>query len=475
MGTKESSLRNEPGEARRRPFLPRNKHEETPMAEKIPNNYFDGIPTSRKQLLALMCVVFAYFFDQIDNNVLGFAAPSIMRSFGIGMTTFAPAQSLYFIGMMVGGILGGLVSDRIGRRRAFMLGCALFSTFTFLTGVTNSLAPFVIFRVLTGVCIMGTVVVCVTYMIEITSKEERGKWPGICSGVGNICVPVIGLVAVKVIPLAPEAWRWLFYQGLLGFIPLILAWFFLKESPRWLIAQGRRADAERAVKELSGVDVDLSAVVAAETAKAKTSVWETLTSLLSDKKYLRRTLILFIITAGQNIPSFIFLGWNNTFLQAGGVPQADALLICTIGSVAIPLGVLFSGYIGPMGGRKIPLAVTMLLSGLIAVFYINAGSDFHTLTILYFAFQFVSMCCAMCLMPYLSESYPTTFRSTGSGVVLAGGRLSVSASQQIAPAIFAASGFFGIGAFIVAFCLLGGLTTLGLGWRTGKRALEDVC
>lgn len=51
------------------------------VAEKISNNYFDGIPTHRNQLLALMCVVFAYFFDQLDNNVLGFAAPSIMRSF----------------------------------------------------------------------------------------------------------------------------------------------------------------------------------------------------------------------------------------------------------------------------------------------------------------------------------------------------------------------------------------------------------
>lgn len=209
------------------------------MAEKISNNYFDGIPTHRNQLLALMCVVFAYFFDQLDNNVLGFAAPSIMRSFGIDMATFAPAQSIYFIGMMAGGILGGLVADRIGRRKTFMAGCFCFSVFTFLGGHTHSLVPFVIFRVLTGVCIMGTVVCCVTYMIEITSCEERGKWPGICSGVGNFCVPIIGFVAVKVIPLSPEAWRWLFYQGLLGFIPLIMAFFFMKESPRWLISRGR--------------------------------------------------------------------------------------------------------------------------------------------------------------------------------------------------------------------------------------------
>ena len=445
------------------------------MAEKISNNYFDGIPTHRNQLLALMCVVFAYFFDQLDNNVLGFAAPSIMRSFGIDMATFAPAQSIYFIGMMAGGILGGLVADRIGRRKTFMAGCFCFSVFTFLGGHTHSLVPFVIFRVLTGVCIMGTVVCCVTYMIEITSCEERGKWPGICSGVGNFCVPIIGFVAVKVIPLSPEAWRWLFYQGLLGFIPLIMAFFFMKESPRWLISRGRQTEAEAAVKALCGVDVDLSAAMAAESGRTRETVRQSFAGLFRDRKYLCRTLILFVITAGQNIPSFIFLGWNNAFLQASGVPQADALLICSIGSIAIPLGVIFSGFIGPLGGRRIPLAATMLLSGAIAVFYINAGSDFYTLTALYFAFQFVSMCCCMILMPYLSESYPTAFRTTGAGVVLAGGRLSVSASQQIAPLIFAAGGFFGIGAFIVAFCAVGGLTALWLGWPTGRQSLEDVC
>ena len=37
------------------------------------------------------------------------------------------------------------------------------------------------------------------------------------------------------------------------------------------------------------------------------------------------------------------------------------------------------------------------------------------------------------------------------------------------------SGFFGIGAFIVAFCAVGGLTALWLGWPTGRQSLEDVC
>ena len=443
--------------------------------EKRPNNYFDGIPIHRSQIVILFIVVLAYFFDQMDNMVLGYVAPSVMRSFGIGMQEFAPAQSLYFFGMMLGGIVAGVISDKFGRRKAFMLGCFTFSTATILTGMTDNIYTFTLWRVITGFAVLGTGAISFTYLAETISSQDRSKWSGIVVGVGHISIPFIGFIAMEVVPMGPEAWRWLFYQGVVGYIPLVLAYFFMKESPRWLISRGRQTEAEAAVKALCGVDVDLSAAMAAESGRTRETVRQSFAGLLRDRKYLCRTLILFVITAGQNIPSFIFLGWNNAFLQASGVPQADALLICSIGSIAIPLGVIFSGFIGPLGGRRIPLAATMLLSGAIAVFYINAGSDFYTLTALYFAFQFVSMCCCMILMPYLSESYPTAFRTTGAGVVLAGGRLSVSASQQIAPLIFAAGGFFGIGAFIVAFCAVGGLTALWLGWPTGRQSLEDVC
>ena len=66
--------------------------------------------------------------------------------------------------------------------------------------------------------------------------------------------------------------------------------------------------------------------MAAESGRTRETVRQSFAGLLRDRKYLCRTLILFVITAGQNIPSFIFLGWNNAFLQASGVPQADALL-----------------------------------------------------------------------------------------------------------------------------------------------------
>ena len=264
--------------------------------EKRPNNYFDDIPIHRNQMVILAILVLAYFFDQTDNMVVGYVAPSVMKTFGITMKEFAPAQSLYFIGKMFG-----------------------------------------------------------------------------------------------------------------------------------------------------------------------------------DPKYRWRTIILFLITAGQNIPSFVFHGWNTALLQANGVEQAAALTISTIGAVGIPLGIIASGYVGAFGGRKISIGVQILLVGGLLAAYMTVPYNFYVLAILYFCFQFISMCCAMCLNLYMAESFPTQIRNTGFGVINASGRCAVAAAQWLVPYLYAAAGSTGVGAFIAGICLMGGLVTLILGWRTGSASLEEVC
>lgn len=266
----------------------------------------------------MFIVVLAYFFDQMDGTVLGYVAPSVMKTFGITIQDFAPAQSLYFIGMMLGGIVAGFISDKIGRRKAFLCGCSVFTLATILTGFTNNIHTFTFFRVLTGFGVLGTGAICTTYLSEVLSACDRSKWYGICTGLGLFAVPVIGVVSPWVIPMSDEAWRYLFWQGALGFLPLTLGFLFMKESPRWLIAQGRQADAEA----YCGECIDLTEV--AEKARlekdTRPSFCETFRMIFVEPKYRYRSLILFFIASGQNIPSFVSLaekGKKVTILEMG--------------------------------------------------------------------------------------------------------------------------------------------------------------
>ena len=442
-----------------------------------PNNYFDDIPIHRKQFCIMFIVVLAYFFDQMDGTVVGYVAPSVMKSFGITIQEFAPAQSLYFIGMMLGGIVAGFISDKIGRRKAFLCGCSMFTFATLLTGFTNDIKWFTLFRVLTGFGVLGTGAICTTYLSEVLSASDRSKYYGICTGLGLFAVPAIGVVSTWVILMSDEAWRYLFWQGALGLLPLTLGFVFMKESPRWLIAQGRQAEAEAVVEAYCGEKIDLTEV--AERARierdTRPSFTETLRQIFIVPKYRYRSLVLFFIAAGQNIPSFVLLGWNTTLLQANGVDQASSLIISTIGSIGSPVGTIISGYVGTFGGRKLSIGIHIILIGLLVLAYMLLPYNFHLMVFLYFAIQFTLMSCAASLNLYMAESYPTQIRNTGFGIINASGRCAVAVAQWLTPYLYAAFGSPGLGLFICGVCLVGGFAALLFGWRTGTASLEDCC
>ncbi len=438
----------------------------------IKNNYFDGLPVRTRHKILFVIIAMFYFFEQLDNMLLGFVAPAVIKTFQIGIKEFAPVQSLYFIGMMLGALTGGMISDRIGRRKTLIGALILTSASCIITGFTNNILMFTIFRTTTGFGVFCTTIVAITYVAEVSPGDQRGKWEGICATFAFLAAPVIGFVAAKVLPLAPEAWRWIFGCGFLGIIPLLLSFKYLNETPRWLVSKGRIAEAEAVVKEISGVAVDLSEAAKSEKG-GRINVLESLVELVKGK-YLARTIICLVIGFAQQAPSFVFIAWNNTLLQLNGIPQAQALMITTIGTLGQPVGAFLSAYVGPLGGRKIPIGVSLALCSAILLVYINIGSVIMLATFL-FLFQLTSICAAYCIYPYQAESFPTSVRNTATGTINATARLGTAGTQQVVPMIFNSGGFPALGMVLASMGFAGAIAALVFGWKTGKKPLEEVC
>lgn len=459
--------------------------------QKIKNNYLDGLPVSRKQFFLYMIIVAAYFFEQVDNAMLGYVAPAVMNTFGLSLQEFAPANSVYFIGMMLGGLTGGIVSDAIGRRKTFIGSIFVFSTFCVLNGLTSNFIIFIISRALTGFGIFSMMVVSITYLAEISPAESRAKWQGICAGIGFMAAPVVGLVATRVVPMAPEAWRFIFLFGALGYIPMVLGFFRLSESPRWFLQRGRVADAEKALHDISGYDIDLSDVYKKQLEDDASCGTENypLNELFADMfrgKYLRRTLVCALVISLVNFPAFILMAWNTTLmgLKDFMTPQS-AILLTTLGTFGAPVGLFLSSIIGDKGGRKIPITIMSLFTAAVLYVYFFHGNSFAIMASTLFLFQIGIMATSFMVMPYISESYPTKMRNTASGAINAFGRLSVAAIQYVVPMIFygtlsgvgnvAVENFHRLGGFLVISMVVAGAMIWFLGWRTGGRSLEDVC
>lgn len=438
---------------------------------KIKNNYFDGLPVSKNHMGVFMLIILAYFFEQLDNNNFSFVAPALIKSWGITMEDIAHITSLYFVGMTLGGLLGGVISDFIGRRKTFLASIVIFSVASIVNGLANDLTTFALSRAVTGFGIFCMMVVSIAYISEMSPAESRGKWQNMTAGIGFLAMPVIGVIARMVVPMGPEAWRWIFYMGGLGLVGFLFGLKYLKESPRWLVSKGRIAEAEQVMFELTGRQVDLSE--AAKKVQPQENVKEVLVGMFSGS-YIKRTVVLLVSFVSVCVPGFMFMAWTPTLLQQKGFTLEQSLFASSLIILGAPIGCFLSSFISDKGGRKIPIGVMALIWAVLSVVFANLGNNLTVIIAVGMFMNAFNLAASFTLFSYVAESYPTKMRNTATGFHNAMGRLSVAGSQLMVPVIYAKFGFGGVFTTMAIFLTVLGFTVLLFGERTGGKSLEDV-
>lgn len=438
---------------------------------KLKNNYFDGLPVTGNHLGIFLLIILAYFFEQLDNNNFSFVAPALIKNWGLKMEDIAHITSLYFVGMTLGGLLGGVISDFVGRRKAFLGSIVIFSVASIVNGFANDLTTFAISRAITGFGIFCMMVVSIAYISEMSPGESRGKWQNMTAGIGFLAMPVIGVIARMVVPMGPEAWRWIFYMGGIGLIGFLFGLKYLKESPRWLVSKGRIAEAEQVMFELTGRQIDLSDT--AKKVQPRESVKEVLIGMFSGG-YIKRTVVLLVSFVSVCIPGFMFMAWTPTLLQQKGFSLEQSLFASSLIILGAPIGCFLSSFISDKGGRKIPIGVMALCWAGLSLVFANLGNNLTIIIAVGMFMNAFNLAASFTLFSYVAESYPTKMRNTATGFHNAMGRLAVAGSQLTVPIIYAKFGFAGVFTTMATFLVILGFTVLVFGARTGGKSLEEV-
>lgn len=441
----------------------------TPEGKRV-NNYFDCLPVSKIHKVLFFIIMMAYFFEQMDNWNFGFIAPQLVKTWGLTMADIGHINFWYFLGMTVGGLTGGFISDIIGRRKTFLFAILLFSSMSVLNGLISNLAIFTVSRALTGFGVFCLMVCSQAYIAEISPAESRGKWQGLIAAVGFSAVPVIGLLCKVIIPISAEAWRWIFYFGGLGIVGFGLGLKYLEESPRWLITKHRQAEAEAVVERITGIKVDLTE--AAEKAEARESVRDTLLGMFSGK-YIKRTLVLFCYNWLMVPASFVVTVWTPMMINKKGFSMDDTLTASFILMIGVPFGCYIASLVSDRGGRKIPLIAISAAGSAFAYVFTQIEGLVPLMAI--------GFCLIACVMgagfisfSYIAESYPTRMRNTAVGIHNGLGRFCTSFMQKQVPVIFAAGGFTAVYDTVAIMLLAPLLIVLIFGLRTGGKSLEEI-
>jgi sugar porter (SP) family MFS transporter len=150
------------------------------------------------------------------------------------------------IGVMIGALIGGTVADRVGRRKTLVWGAILFIAGSILAPLSPNVYVLFVARTLLGIAVGFTSVTAPVYVSELAPPQSRGMLIGLYQFALTSGIALADLVGYWF--AASHGWRWMFAFGLLPALFFLFMVLTVPESPRWLFAQNRLAEAEVVLK-----------------------------------------------------------------------------------------------------------------------------------------------------------------------------------------------------------------------------------
>jgi MFS family permease len=206
----------------------------------------------------LLVASLGWLFDTMDQQLFTLARRPAMlellhvhagdpNSAGLVATYAGYTTSIFMIGWAVGGVLFGILGDRIGRVKTMLISILSYSAFTGLSVLSTGVWDFSAYRFLTGLGVGGEFAVGVALVAEVMPSRARPYALGMLqasSTVGNVSAALIGiflgrLQAAGAITTSP--WRWMFIIGTLPALLVLVIMRRLKEPEGWQKAKDRHA------------------------------------------------------------------------------------------------------------------------------------------------------------------------------------------------------------------------------------------
>jgi len=285
---------------------------------------------------------FAIFGDGFDIAVIGYVMPNLMREFQLGPETVGLVNSASLAAYPVGALMLGWISDHRGRRLALMLGCLIVGVFTLLTVTVHTAGELAFMRFCTGVGLGGVIPNIVALGAEFAPKRLRARLVIFTFCGINFGGFVSGLVAPAII--AQWGWQGLFIVG--GLVPLVavvLLWFFMAESIKFLaLAGGRDAELRQTLRRLvphETIPDNARFVVASAESRVP---FKPRQLFEGDLKWI--TPILWVAFILNFIVIYFTGAWTNIILQSAGVPQTQAIIVSSLNQGGGVLGGLVISY-----------------------------------------------------------------------------------------------------------------------------------
>ncbi|MEJ9115509.1 MFS transporter [Bacillus paramobilis] len=391
---------------------------------------------SKRKLLGIAGL--GWLFDAMDVGMLSFVMVALQKDWGLSTQEMGWIGSINSIGMAVGALVFGILSDKIGRKSVFIITLLLFSIGSGLTALTTTLAMFLVLRFLIGMGLGGELPVASTLVSESVEAHERGKivvllesfWAGgwlIAALISYFVIPKYGWEVAMVLSAVPALYA------------LYLRWN-LPDSPRFQKVEKRQSIIEN-IK----------------------SVWS--------GEYRKATIMLWILWFCVVFSYYGMFLWLPSVMVLKGFSLIKSFQYVLIMTLAQLPGYFTAAWFIERLGRKFVL-VTYLIGTACSAYLFGVAESLTVLIIAGMLLSFFNLGAWGALYAYTPEQYPTAIRGTGAGMAAAFGRIGGILGPLLVGYLVASQASLSL--IFTIFCgsiLIGVVAVIVLGQETKQREL----
>ena len=450
--------------------------------------------------IVLVATIGGFMFGY-DSGAINGTQEGLKTTFGLDEAGLGLTVSALLPGCAMGAFLAGRLADIMGRRNVMLLAALLFLVSALASGAAGSALVLAFARFVAGVAVGAASVLSPAYISEVTPAHIRGRLSSlqqimIIAGLTGAFLTNFYLAraagsSLGVFWLGYPAWRWMFWLQAIPAILFVVTLLFIPESPRYLVAKGRMAEAEAVLARLFGAGT--ASIKAREIRASLVTDHQPKLSDLNDPATGKWRKIVWVgiglATFQQLVGINVVFYYGAVLWQAVGFSESDALKINVLNGalslVACLIAILLIDRIGRkplllIGSCGMALALTVLsfcfASGTFVDGELTLGDNIGQIAlgsaVFYAALFNFSWGPVMWVM--LGEMFPNQIR--GSGLAVAGGaqwsaNFAISASF---PWLLSSIGLPITYGFYAAFAFLSIIFVLRFVHETRGTELEDM-